>query len=284
MNDKQFDRNILFFGKDGQERLRNTQVAIVGVGGLGSHVVQQLALLGVGGIVLIDPEDVDETNRNRYIGLKYHHPIPGTPKVTVGEQLIREVNPQVRAIPVYEPLVSPVAFQAIMEVDHVIGCVDNVGARLMLTELCSAYKKPYFDLASDILLADGQYGGRVCIAWNGKGCLVCYGEIDPSEATQHFLNPAQRKDRHAIYGIPTDALGEVGPSVVSINGVVASLGVTELMLVVSGIRNDPRQFLNYRADRGIVSLRSDAPIDNCYYCVSIRGQEGSADVQRYLPL
>ena len=51
MNTERYDRNIRFFGKKGQDRLAAASVAVVGVGGLGTHVVQQLALLGVGRLV-----------------------------------------------------------------------------------------------------------------------------------------------------------------------------------------------------------------------------------------
>jgi tRNA A37 threonylcarbamoyladenosine dehydratase len=64
MGSNRFDRNERFFGKEGQEKIRASRVAIVGVGGLGTHVVQQLSLLGVGGLALIDGEEVDHTNRN----------------------------------------------------------------------------------------------------------------------------------------------------------------------------------------------------------------------------
>ena len=81
MNCERYNRNILFFGKAGQERLTSASVAVIGIGGLGSHVVQQLALLGIGKFILIDPEEIDKTNRNRYIGVRDDDPIPGTPKV-----------------------------------------------------------------------------------------------------------------------------------------------------------------------------------------------------------
>ena len=74
---ERFDRNEWLFGKVGQRILRQSRVAVVGVGGLGTHVVQQLSLLGVGAIDLIDHEDLDATNRNRYIGAWHSDPIPG---------------------------------------------------------------------------------------------------------------------------------------------------------------------------------------------------------------
>src|SRR6266446_10531916 len=93
-----FDRNIGLFGAEGQRILRQTRVAVVGVGGLGSHVVQQLALLGVGGITLIDHEEVSTSNKNRYIGLRNDDPIPGTAKVATAARLIESIDPKIEIL------------------------------------------------------------------------------------------------------------------------------------------------------------------------------------------
>ena len=283
MASNRYDRNIRFFGKDGQDRLAAARVAVVGIGGLGTHVVQQLALLGVGRLALIEPEELDHTNFNRYVGVRHDDPVPGTLKVSVAERLIKEINPQLQVTPVPHPLVSQDAFDAIIASDYVFGCLDNEGARLILTELSTAYSKPYFDLASDILPGNPpQYGGRVCVAWDGHGCLICSDELDLAEAQTDLMSPQEAQDRKDIYGVSSDALGETGPSVVSINGVVASLGVTEFMLVVTGVRSAPRRLLRYRAHMGGVSMESGQPAPDCYYCGGIRGRGGAANVQRYL--
>ena len=284
MSITRFDRNILFFGKEGQERLFAANVAVVGIGGLGSHVVQQLALLGVGRLILIDPEELDETNRNRYIGARHDDPVPGTPKVAIGQRLAHEINPQINVLAITQPLANHLSFQAIIsESNFVFGCLDNEGARLILNELCLAYDKPYFDLASGIDVEEGRYGGRMCVRWNENGCLVCHEVLDPVEAGTDLLSDEQRKNREAIYGIPVADLGAVGPSVVSINGVVASLGVTEFMLAVSGVRSEPRGVLTYHGDRGVVLAKSVPPRDGCYFCSDIFGKGDDAKVQRYLP-
>ena len=103
MSNTRFDRNILFFGREGQERLSDANVAVVGIGGLGSHVVQQLALLGVGRLILIDSEELDDTNRNRYIGARHDDPVPGTPKVAIGQRLAHEINPQINVLAIAQP-------------------------------------------------------------------------------------------------------------------------------------------------------------------------------------
>ena len=282
MNTDRFDRNILFFGQKGQDRLAACSVAVVGVGGLGTHVVQQLALLGIGKLALIDKGELKETSRNRYIGARYDDPVPGSPKVYIGERLAREINPQIEVETIHDQLVSQAAFEVIRGCDYVFGCLDNDTARLVLNELCLAYNRPYFDLASDISPGGAQYGGRVCAMWHDAGCLVCYGEIDATEVSMASMTEAQRQDHEAIYGIDPSVLGEAGPSVVSINGVVASLAVTELMLVATGRNDQPRKFLKYHGHRGIVTNVADTPDPECYYCAGVRGKGDSAGLSRFL--
>jgi hypothetical protein len=282
MTNNRFDRNIRFFGKEGQDRLAASRVAVVGVGGLGTHVVQQLAFLGGGHFELIDKEELDETNLNRYVGARHDDPIPGTPKVDIGERIVRAINrtAEVRKHPV--SLVSEEAFSAIIGSDYVFGCLDLEGLRLILTELCAAYERPYFDLASGIEPGPPmEYGGQVCVAWNGEGCLICSEALDLTEAQADLLDPSARRNRDAIYGVHKGALDVVGPSVVSINGLVASLGVTEFMLAVTGIR-PPKRLLTYRGRGGGVGVKNDPPAPDCYYCRGIRGSGSAADVERYL--
>lgn len=282
MSNDRYNRNILFFREEGQKRLSASKVAVVGLGGVGSHVVQQLTLLGVRQLSLIDDDEVDRTSLNRLIGARSDDPIPGISKVTNSWRLAQETNPDIQLITVPQALTSCEAFQAIIDSDYLFGCVDNEGSRLILTELSAAYTKPYFDVASEILLEQNSYGGRVCVAWNGHGCLVCYRLLDQSEATEDLMNPQARANREAVYGMPAGLQGEPGPSVVSINGVVASLAVTEFMLAVSGVHEEPKRVLKYDAKRGIVTRSKDEPKPDCYYCCGIRGAGAKANVHRYI--
>ena len=279
MNNDRYERNIRFFGQQGQTRLSDASVAVVGVGGLGTHVIQQLALLGIGRLVLIDHEEVETTNLNRYIGVRPDD--IGDLKVSIASRLINEINPLIHVSRISEPLFSSKAFDELIRSGYVFGCVDNDAARLVLNELCSAYAKPYFDLATDVLDDGNQYGGRVCVSWKGNGCIDCYGELDKESVSTHFMSPDAKRDRKSIYGVPKDALNEAGPSVVSINGVVASMGVTEFMLAVTGLRK-PKGLIRYHGRRGVVNTDTSRPSADCYYCSAIRGKGDEANVQRYI--
>lgn len=277
-----FDRNIRFFGADGQAKFRNAHVAVAGCGGLGQHVIQQLAFLGVGKLTLIEDEALSRSNLNRYVLARHDDPIPGTHKIDNALRAISAIDPSIEVTPIRNSIRSREAFEALRPVHSVFGCFDNDGARLILNEYSKAYSKEYYDLASDIEQDAGlRYGGRVVRVDYAPGCLVCLGHIDLAAAREDMESEAACRDRAKIYGVDADLLDEGGPSVVSINGVVASLGVTEYMLSVTGIRS-PKRLLTYRGDRGIATTGNADVAPGCYFCETIAGAGASAGVERYI--
>jgi molybdopterin/thiamine biosynthesis adenylyltransferase len=282
MNADRFDRNVRLFGQAGQDRLRAAHVAIVGIGGLGTKAVQDLALLGVGKMTLIDGEELEVTNRNRYVGADHDDPIPGSRKVDLGKRLVSRLDPSILVDTVFDSFVSEAGFDAIRRAQFVLGCLDREGFRLILNEICAAYDRAYFDLASEIIPGERTvFGGRVCCSWNSGGCMSCLGVLDVAEAQRDLSGAQGKRDRDAIYGVTVDALGQAGPSIASINGVIASLAVTEFMCLVTGLR-EPKRLQTYYGQRGVVTVTADKPVVDCYYCVGVRSQGDKADVKRYL--
>ena len=282
MSKERHDRQVRFFMKEGQDRLSATRVAIVGVGGLGSHVVQQLAFLGVGDMTVIDQDVTDITNLNRLIGAHHNDHLSNLPKVAVMERMVREIDPAIKITGIEKSLISKEGFDAVKNADYVFGCVDNDGPRIVLTELCSAYERPYFDLASEIILDSKlYYGGRVCFSNAGQGCLACLDEISSDEVGEYFMSKESRDDRRKLYGLPVEEQQDSGPSVVTLNGVVASLATTEFMVQVTGIRQ-ARRFVKYHGHNSKVTVATDEPKADCYYCKCVYGMGQKAIVERYL--
>ena len=275
-----YHRNILLFGEEGQRRLRATCVVIAGVGGLGSPLAQHLALLGVKRVVLIDSEELDETNRNRFIGARSEDAVPGSPKVQLVDRLIKEINPDVESIPLQISVISQDAFDAVKAADWVFGCFDDDGPRAVLNELCAAFEKPYIDLASDVPEA-GIYGGRVCVAFGGNGCLDCLDQLDRRQVRRYFQSDEQRDQEDAIYGIAKEALAQKGPSVSPLNGVIASLAAVEFMAAVTGLRA-PARLQIFQGWTSKVVVSSDKPRAGCTQCNGVWGTGVAADVERYL--
>lgn len=278
--DARYDRNVRMFGVDGQRKLRETSVALVGVGGLGSPVAQHLALLGVGQVTLIDYKELNQASRNRFVGARHDDPVPGSPKVTLAGRLIREINPNIEITELITGLVTKEAFDAVKAADWIIGCLDEDGPRFILNELCAAYAKPYIDLASDIP-EPGIYGGRVCISCDCNGCMYCLDVIDMDDVRKYLSSDAEQDAAAAAYGVPRGTLGETGPSVSPVNGVIASLAATEFMVGITRMRV-PTPLIEYRGYQSKVFVITDVPKADCYYCREIRGKRGEADVERYL--
>lgn len=282
MSKDRFERQIRFFGEEGQNLIRKKHVAIVGVGGIGSHVVQQLAFLGIGHLSVIDPDELEETNRNRLVGSCEDDPIPGTKKVDISERVAKSVDSAIVVTKIAESLLTEEAFTELKTCDYVFGCVDNDGTRLVLNELCLAYDRPYLDLASGIEDVDGlDYGGRVFVGFDKEGCVWCYGLLSEDEISAHFESSEAEANRESVYGVSREFLDETGPSVISIDGVIASLAVTEFVAMVTQLRQ-PKRLLNYRGHMGIVSATIDNPSSSCPYCTSVRGTGEKANVERYL--
>jgi hypothetical protein len=278
--DTRFDRNVRFFGREGQERLTARTLAVVGIGGLGTHVVQQCALLGFGGFSLIDHERLDTTNLNRYVGVGPDD--VGVQKAELGGRIVRAINPAAKVLTINGRLQSSAAFAAIRAADLVIACLDTDGARLVCADVAAAAGKPYVDVATDIVSEDAiRYGGRIVCSFLGDGCIICRGIID-RDAARNELDPAAALARNAIYGVPRAVMHDgIGPAVVSINGVVASLAVTEIMLHITGIRA-ARPVLTYRGELGSVLVSKDTAPARCYHCSDIFGRWVEAGVDKYL--
>src|ERR1700694_1397677 len=101
---ERYDRQVLLFGAKGQDRIASLTVLIAGLGGLGSHVAQQLAYLGVRSYTLIDPDSVEPSNLNRLIGATERDVLNKTPKVQVAHRVIVSVQPAAKVTELKEAL------------------------------------------------------------------------------------------------------------------------------------------------------------------------------------
>lgn len=126
----QFSRTEMLIGKDGLEKLKKSKVAIFGVGGVGSFVVEGLARAGVGNFILVDNDKVAESNLNRQI-IATTKTI-GKLKVEVAKERILEINPEanVEIIPEFFMPESPAIFDG--SVDYIVDAIDTVTAKIEL--------------------------------------------------------------------------------------------------------------------------------------------------------
>ena len=126
----QFSRTELLIGKDGIEKLQNSKVAIFGIGGVGSYVVEGLARAGIGNFILVDKDDVDNTNINRQIIATTK--TVGRPKVEVAKERILEINSNAN-VEIHKEFFMPET-NGILDksVDYIVDAVDTVTAKIEL--------------------------------------------------------------------------------------------------------------------------------------------------------
>lgn len=273
MSEERYSRSEGLIAGEGQSKITATNIAIAGLGGLGSHVAQQSAHLGVVDFVLVDDDHVTESSLNRLIGAVDADIGAKTPKVKVAERVIKAINPNAAVSALEKKLGDVEARAALAGADIVFGCLDGDLARLQLTELCARAARPLLDLASDTEDLDTEhpiYGGRVTLA-NGKGCLLCRELLDQQEIARESEGKTAREERKRIYGVRAGALAGTGPMVVSVNGTVASLAVTEFICLVTGLR-EPRQHLDFRAQIPRITRSAAPPEDGCEFCSRLWGK------------
>ncbi len=223
-------RQLPLLGAGTQEALSKARVAVVGVGGLGSFVALELAYLGVGHLTLIDPDRIEQSNLNRLIGAGPDD--VGRYKVDVFREFVERVAPKVAVTTVAAPLLDNEALNHAKAADLLLGCVDGHGARLSLNHLSVRYLIPLIDagtgarLGTDDLAA--RLGGQVQVVAPGVGCLECRGFIHPQRAA-YDLAPPEVQEYERDHGYGTE---EAAPSVIFLNGVVASIQVAETVRIL----------------------------------------------------
>lgn len=236
-------RHAQLFGSGTIRRLRRMAVAVVGCSGTGSPVVEQLARLGVGRLVLVDPDRVEDKNLNRILNASREDAYLRRHKVEVMARATARMgfDTEVEIIP--EDLATPRAVRAVAECDAVFGCMDGVEGRHLLNRLAVYYVMPYFDIGVK-LEADGKGGiDEACGAVHyirPDGSTL----LDRNVYTNDQLRAAglRRTDPKAyreqvrvgyIHGIQEDR-----PAVISINMQMASAAVNEFLARLHPYRLD----------------------------------------------
>lgn len=230
-----FDRQAPWFTEIGQRKLGRLKFGIVGLGGTGSPLAQNLVYLGARDYLFLDDDASDETSMNRVVTATAAD--VETPKVILARRLVKSVAPEATVHVIQKQLQAPKALDAIKGVDVLLGCVDNDGARVVLNELAVAYHIPYFDLAVGIDAENGRVdcaGGRLAVVLPGGPCLYCMNQIDANESRYWLATEEQRefmRRQGYVKGMDVKA-----PSVVALNAALAAAAASEIAVYVSGIR------------------------------------------------
>lgn len=228
--DEREDRQMLLWGAAGQQLLRDARIVVVGAGGTGSHIVSQLAHLGVGHLVLVDHDVVEPSNLSRVVG--------ATPD-TVGSSKVHVLKASASRDPTCDDggrghrIPPRHRCSQARPIHAIVCCTDGHGSRALLTELAAQYLIPLIDLGIEVQPGhDGSRWRGVRVIRPGDPCLHCMAILDPALVREEFLSDDERSievARGYLRGLQEPA------GCHRANGVVASLAVVELLDLIVGV-------------------------------------------------
>lgn len=222
------------FGPGMVARLRRLRIAVVGCSGTGSLVIEMLARLGVGELVLVDPQGVEHRNLNRIVGAELADAEDGRSKADVHAERIERMGFRTRCTPLTTAVEDRGTIRLLGTCDIVIGCLDQLEPRNLLTRLATYYLQPYLDLGVR-LVADGKGGidavcGGVHYVQPGYSPLDARGVYALEDLRAEGL---RRRDPIAyqrqlaekyVRGVPQES-----PPVISVNAMIAATAINDLL-------------------------------------------------------
>lgn len=238
-----FDRQVRAFGKDLQSLLGAMRIGVVGAGGTGSAVCEQLARLGVGEILIADGQTLDSSNVTRVYGSTTAD--QGRRKVDIQSDHIGRIGigTQVRSF------ASDVTYRSVLEefrfCDVIFGCTDDEWGRALLNRLAVYYYVPVFDMGVKIDSSAEvirSVNGRVTTLAAGSPCLFCRGRISADGVRAESIaavNPAEA-DRLRQQGYAPE-LHDPAPAVIPFTTAIAASAVCEMLHRLSGFMGSERR-------------------------------------------
>lgn len=284
-DEDEFDlRQRQAFGQRTNRILRGLHVGVVGCSGTGSWVIEQLMRLGVLRLTLVDPDIVKRKNLNRIVNSRRQDAVVGLPKVEIFSRAIHEAELPVQVETFATDLDNRGAVLALAECDVLFGCMDSAKGREDLARLAAFYCQPVIDVGT-LVDPDGKGGvrginGHVHYLIPGELGLTAFGIYTDLQVRSEALrkaDPQAHADQVRDGYLP--GIAEDSPAVISLNGLVASHGVNELLFRLHPCRSDPnrdwraigvaitemacfQQKLN--SDQGSVYLRKNVGRGDCH--------------------
>jgi hypothetical protein len=275
---ERFARQVLMFGAAGQHALRAMTVAIVGVGGGGSLLVQTLAHLGVGRIILVDFDRVDTSNLSRLVGATPADARRRRLKVDVARRLIRSIDSDIEVIATTGDVTYVEDARVLLDADFIFSATDTQFARFAVNAICHQYLIPGAQVGAKVV-ADEAGAIQLAYAMHrpidlAGACLECGGAIDPEALRREQLGEAERRAQNYIGAQHAGPVHD--PAVITLNSASVAMATLDFQFAATGIY-PPRTRLQqrvYHAPERQLRERESRPRAGCRWCD--RHQDGGA--------
>ena len=201
-----------------QKKVSSAHVMVVGCGALGNEVIKNLALFGVGNLVLVDFDEVEYSNLTRSILFTQEDALKHRYKVDAAAESVKKINPNINVTTIVGDIATSVGLGLIRKMNVVVGCLDNRWARYTLNRLCMRAGVPWVDGGINAL------EGIAKVFAPGKNCYACTLEPSALEDLKRSTSCAVAIKRNIESGrVPTT------PVVASIIGAVQAQEAMKLI-------------------------------------------------------
>jgi hypothetical protein len=291
------DRQRRIFGDLGQAQLAKSRVGVIGAGGVGSIVVELLARLGVGTILVADPDKVDPTNLSRVVHathwdamgwlrrrdnprwIQRFGALLSTRKTSIACRIARRANPKVKVVALPENFAYDDIAMQFKDCDYLFLAADSMQARLVFNAIVQQYSVPGVQMGSKVQMdAKGEYieaAFSVARPANSQvGCLLCNQLVSPHKLALEAKSDAEREEQ--AYGLEVP-----NPSVITMNAVTAAHAVNDFLFAYLGLTLDNaisgfRRFNHLRREAVIDTPRRDVGCKECGETSASRRAKGDA--------
>lgn len=239
-------RHAQAFGSGTVQLLQRLRIAVIGCSGTGSPLISQLVRLGVGFLLLVDPDRTEEKNLNRIYFTTRKDAEGKRFKVNVMAEAIKRIDLGTKVATFTDYLERPEVVRAVAECDLVFGCTDSMSSRDLLNRLATFYSLPYIDLGVQLRAKPHggveQIVGAVHYLQPGLSSLYSREVYDYEDVRAELMKrhdpqeyERQLKEKY-IKGVQEDR-----PAVISINTQTASMAINELLARVHCFRYEPNE-------------------------------------------
>ena len=232
---RRLDRQNRAIGGASDTQLADATVAVIGLSGGGSHVCQQLAHQGVGHLIGIDDQLVEEVQLGRMVGAR-EDDVDAVFKTAAMKRLAESIDHEIVFDEIRERFPAAATREALLGADVVIACVDSFLAREQINAFCRRHHLPLIDVGMNIQTDETSRlvsaNGQVIVVTPDSPCVRC-GPLLSDAVLER-----ERRERPPGYDLNPNALGD--PQVASMNGVLASEAVNCALDLITGYSNGAR--------------------------------------------
>lgn len=264
-------RQSLLLGDEGQRVLKVLKVGVVGAGGVGSVLVELLARLGVGHLVVADPDRLEDTNFSRVLSSRTRDYRPWfwrkrTAKVDIAERAARIANPSAVFEKIFDDFRRPNVVSRFLGCDYLFLAADPMSVRLLFNQVVHQYLIPGLVVGTKARVHERsgaliQVTSTVRFVGPGGACLWCNQLVTPQLLAEEAASPAQRRAQKYV-----DDPAVKAPSVITLNATGAGLAANWFLFGATDLGAPSYEFCSFDAIDGSVQeqrARSDADCPQC---------------------